>query len=105
MTDKLPTPIPPTPLIRTQGKPRRRSSLKLLGLGLFCFGLSFLGAWSALAAGLVDNDDTMTEKRSVVSQEGEVVADVAERLGPSVVSACSSLLQRVLSAYHASKLP
>lgn len=69
-------PQPASPLLRTAA------------LGFFCFALSFLGAWTALATGLVKTNDTpsITEKRSIVSQEGEVVADVAQRVSPSVVS-------------------
>ncbi len=57
-----------------------------MALGLFCFVLSFLGAWSALKSGLVQDETSITEKRQIVSQEGEVVADVAEKVSASVVS-------------------
>lgn len=61
--------------------------LKYVAVGLFSFVLSFFGAWAALESGVAsDETGTLTEKRSVVSQEGEVVADVAERISPSVVS-------------------
>jgi len=60
--------------------------VRVAGIGLLCFSLSFLGAWAAMEAGLVQNDGSITEKRNIVSQEGEVVADVAERVSPSVVS-------------------
>ena len=56
-------------------------------LALLCFVFSFFGAWAALASGLVEGtEQTMTEKRNVVSNEEEVVADVADRVSPSVVS-------------------
>lgn len=61
-------------------------ALKVAALGFFCFILSFLGAWAALASGVVKTEASINEKRSIVSQEGEVVADVAERVSPSVVS-------------------
>lgn len=61
-------------------------ALRTIALGFFCFAVSFLGAWAALASGLVETETSITEKRSIVSQEGEVVADVAERVSPSVVS-------------------
>lgn len=75
-TKKAPTPSQPTsPLLRVSA------------LGLFCFVLSFLGAWTALSSGFVETETpSITEKRNIVSQEGEVVADVAERVSPSVVS-------------------
>ncbi len=60
--------------------------VRVAGLALMCFTLSFLGAWAALASGVVDSGSTITEKRSVVSNEEAVVADVAERVSPSVVS-------------------
>lgn len=60
--------------------------VRLLALGGFCFVLSFLGSWAALSSGVTDIGTSITEKRSVVSQEGEVVADVAENVSPSVVS-------------------
>lgn len=93
-----PSQKPATPVAKTttrSAKPFKPSTaksdqsagpIKVLALGLFCFVLSFLGAWAALASGLVEGEATLTEKRSVVSQEGEVVADVAERVSPSVVS-------------------
>ena len=66
---------PPSPLLRT------------IALGFFCFALSFLGAWAALSSGVVKTSQpSITEKRNIVSQEGEVVADVAARVSPSVVS-------------------
>lgn len=70
----------------TPAKQGANPLVRLLGLGFFCFVLSFLGAWAAISSGLIQDDPTLTEKRSAVSQEGEVVADVAERVSPSVVS-------------------
>lgn len=76
------SPSKPQPTPTSQALP-----LRIAALGLFCFVLSFLGAWAALSSGLVSTTDTsITEKRNIVSQEGEVVADVAERVSPSVVS-------------------
>lgn len=67
-------------------RPQPSPLLRTLALGMFCFVLSFLGAWAALSSGLVQGERSITEKRNIVSQEGEVVADVAERVSPSVVS-------------------
>ena len=91
MTDKnLPAPSKPTvkPVPKqTDAVPQSSSQpLRIIALGMFCFVLSFLGAWAALSSDLVRSNASITEKRSVVSQEGEVVADVAERVSPSVVS-------------------
>lgn len=55
----------------------------------FCFIASFLGAWLFLASGLVkvDTSDSISaNKEKIVLQEGEVVADVARTVSPSVVS-------------------
>lgn len=61
--------------------------LRTAALGFFCFAVSFLGAWAALSSGFIKTETpSITEKRDIVSQEGEVVADVAERVSPSVVS-------------------
>jgi S1-C subfamily serine protease len=62
------------------------SFTRTLALGLFCFVLSFLGAAAAITSGITDGNDSLSEKRSVIAEQGEVVADVAERVGPSVVS-------------------
>lgn len=91
MTEKTPThtkqATPPVPK-KTASAPQPASPLlRTVALGFFCFTLSFLGAWAALSSGFVKNETpTITEKRNIVSQEGEVVADVAERVSPSVVS-------------------
>ena len=56
-----------------------------------CFVASFLGTWVFLATGLVkpDSSQTLDNQRQLVLQEGEVVADVAKKVGPSVVSVAS----------------
>lgn len=54
-----------------------------------CFVASFLGAWVFVSSGLVSlgSYDAITENREkIVLQEGEVVADVAKKVSPSVVS-------------------
>lgn len=58
------------------------------GLIFLCFIASFLGSWAFVSSGLVklQSDDTITESRQRVIAEGEVVADVAETVSPSVVS-------------------
>lgn len=62
---------------------------KTIGVILLCFVASFLGSWLLLTSGLVkpDASQTLTENREkLVLQEGEVVADVAKKVTPSVVS-------------------
>ena len=88
--EKLPhstAPDKPIPKVAPTTAVNRSNPLtRLFALGGFCFILSFLGSWAALSSGLVDGETSITEKRSVVSQQGEVVADVAEGVSPSVVS-------------------
>lgn len=82
--DKLP--VKPTSKHTKVAPPTAVTPLHVAALGIFCFVLSFLGAWAALSSGIIQTNASITEKRNVVSQEGEVVADVAERVSPSVVS-------------------
>jgi serine protease Do len=53
-----------------------------------CFVASFLGAWAYINFGLIKGPaaTTITESRQKLVQEGEVVADVATNVSPSVVS-------------------
>lgn len=62
--------------------------VRSFALVFFCFIASFFGSWVFLASGLVslDNTNIGNNKETVVMQEGEVVADIAKRVGPSVVS-------------------
>lgn len=81
---------------RNSGKPikvpsdsERNPLTRGLALVFCCFIASFLGAWVLLNTGLVkvDTSDSIAEnKEKIVLQEGEVVADVAKRVSPSVVS-------------------
>lgn len=60
-----------------------------LTLVFCCFVASFLGAWLLVGSGLVKVDSSASiadNKEKIVLQEGEVVADVAKRVSPSVVS-------------------
>lgn len=72
----------------THASKLQNRSLGLAAIGLFCFITSFFGAWVAIRSGLVQTTPTtsIAEKRHVVSQEGELVADVVKRVSPSVVS-------------------
>ena len=64
-----------------------RGGLKIVSLGLFCFALSFLGAWAALASGVVSqNNSNLAQSRQAITQESEVISDVVSRVSPSVVS-------------------
>lgn len=94
MAEKTSVPAKPTPRADSKNAPtitpepahRHSEPMRTIALGFFCFAVSFLGAWAALASGIVQPETSITEKRNIVSQEGEVVADVAKQVSPSVVS-------------------
>lgn len=72
-------------------KVRRKMSLAWLKgpiLVLFCGVAGFAGSWAAISTGLVTTggSQTITESRERILAEGEVVADVAKTVSPSVVS-------------------
>ncbi|PLS80670.1 hypothetical protein CYG49_04375 [Candidatus Saccharibacteria bacterium] len=67
----------------------KRSRLGLLGAIFLCFVASFLGSWLFLATGLVrpNASQAITENRQqLVSQESEIITDVANKVQPSTVS-------------------
>lgn len=89
--------LPPTEAEQDQQSPRqphqdkkkKRSGLKPLGIALLAFLAGIGGSWLALASGLVrpDATHTITQNRDkLVLQEGEIIADVAKKVSPSVVS-------------------
>lgn len=62
---------------------------KTIILVVFCGISSFFGAWAFVASGIipVGTENILSENRErLVMQEGEVVAEVAKRVSPSVVS-------------------
>lgn len=69
---------------------QRRPSLRSLGLIFFVFVAGFLGAWAAIQSGWVEqngnNPNNIAKNRQTVVQEGEVIADTANKVSPSVVS-------------------
>jgi serine protease Do len=59
------------------------------GLILFSFVAAFFGSWLFLATGIVSQntlDNIAQNRTNIVVQEGELVADIAEEVAPSVVS-------------------
>jgi len=66
----------------------KQPSLRSLALLFFVFIAGFLGAWGAIESGFVkgDTQDITQNRQTVVAQEGEVIADVANKVSPSVVS-------------------
>jgi len=76
-----------------QKKTSSHSAGKVFVLLFFCFLASFLGSWVFLSTGLVKQDASQTinnNRDDIVLQEGEVVADVAKKVSPSVVSLVGS---------------
>ena len=73
-----------------QMKNQSKSKLwSLIGTVMICFVASFLGSWVFINSGLVKVDSTKTittNRQSIVSQEGEVMEDIAKKVSPSVVS-------------------
>lgn len=72
--------------------PKVRKNWLIVGVILLCFVAGFLGSFVLLKSGLVrpDATETITQNRDkIVLQQGEVVADVAKKAGPSVVSIVS----------------
>lgn len=87
--DSLPEPQPEAP--RNTQAARRRPSIRWLrdGVLVVLAGLAgFTGAWLAVSFGLLPTNgtQTITESRERILAEGEVVADVAKTVSPSVVS-------------------
>lgn len=64
----------------------------LVALSLLAGGA---GSYAVVTSGLVTNEQTITNNRDkVVSQEGEVISEVAEKVSPSVVSITTQGLSR-----------
>lgn len=75
---------------------RPRLPLGVVGLIVLAFVAGFLGSWAFAASGLTSaGANTITENRDkIVLQEGEVVADVAGSVSPSVVSVLTTRQSR-----------
>jgi serine protease Do len=59
---------------------------KLIAVVAICFVTSFFGAWAFVASGLLPGVTPSSNHQQQIAQEGEVVADVAKKVSPSVVS-------------------
>jgi len=89
--------LEPTPVQRTNESISSRGSVatkspglsRMIGIIFACFVASFLGSWAFIQSGLVQlqpTNSTVTQSRQKLVEEGEVVADVAKTVSPSVVS-------------------
>lgn len=87
-------------------KTKQKSSVgKVVTIVIFCFVAGFFGAWVFVETGLANlaNTKTITNNRQeIVSQEGEIMADVANKVSPSVVSVTTQVVAS--SGYGASRV-
>ena len=83
--------------IRKSEQVHHHNSWRTIGLVFLCFVASFFGAWVFVQSGLVKvNTASITESRQKLVAEGEVVADVAKKLSPSVVSIVTTSNQQTI---------
>jgi serine protease Do len=59
---------------------------KILAAVSLCFVTSFFGAWAFIGSGIVPNSSSGQNAPKTVVQESEIVAEVAKKVSPSVVS-------------------
>jgi serine protease Do len=79
----------PTPTTHAHSSAASYNRWRTLGLVFLCFVASFLGAWVFVQSGLVKvstNPANISESRQKLVDQGAVVAEVAKRVSPSVVS-------------------
>jgi serine protease Do len=86
------TPVEPAPIKQKMGAEGSKTPHKLwnvLGIVVLCFAASFLGAWLFIGTGLVKLDASRTisdNSQKIVLQQGEVIADVFNKVSPSTVA-------------------
>lgn len=86
------TPVEPAPLKQKPQAAEGKAPRKLwnvLGVVVLCFAASFLGAWLFVGTGLVKLDASRTisdNSQKIVLQQGEVIADVFNKVSPSTVA-------------------
>lgn len=76
---------------------QKNKKLQIMGVIVLCFLASFAGSWVMLRTGLVQPDagKTISENREkIVLQEGEIVSEVAKKVGPSAVSITTEAISR-----------
>lgn len=85
--------------VRTASIHRRNEGWRTVGIVFFCFVAGFLGAWVLLSSGLVKTSTltNVTESRQKLVEEETVVADVADKVSPSVVSILTASTARSLT--------
>jgi serine protease Do len=89
LKEPLTTPKPRNRTWRTLRKVRPPVSarMRLLLVVAVAFIAAFGGTWAALESGWISRTSTITKnQRTVVEQEGDLIANVAKQVSPSVVS-------------------
>lgn len=82
-------------LPKASGQKRHLGALPIAGLVLLSFLAGGAGSYAVVRSGLVTNEQTITNNRDkVVSQEGEVISEVAAKVSPSVVSITTQGINR-----------
>lgn len=77
--------------------PQPHNSWRVAGIVFVCFVASFLGSWVFIQSGLAKvSGGTISESREKLVAEGEVVADVAKKVSPSVVSVLTTSSARTI---------
>ncbi len=81
--------VPARPIAKTpKSRKTRKSGRKfwaIIGIVLLCLGAGFGGAWIFSETGL-NGKQSIIENQTTIDAEGEIVASVAAKVGPSVVS-------------------
>jgi serine protease Do len=70
---------------------------RIVGTVLLCFVASFMGAWFFISSGIVPLDASRTisdNREKIVLAEGEIVADVFNKVSPSTVSITTQSVSR-----------
>ncbi len=84
-----PEPVPQTQVANTQKKAWLRRLSQVAGIIVLCVISGFVGSYILLSTGIIKLDATQTitqNREKIVVQQGEIVTDVAKKVGPSVVS-------------------
>ncbi len=85
-------------------KTKQNKLWRLGGTLLLCFAASFLGAWVFVNTGLVRLDATRTiseNRDKIVLQEGEIVAEVFNKVSPSTVSITTQAVAQTQNYFFA----
>lgn len=82
---------------------RKKAVLTSLAVALVVFLLTAGGLAGAFLLGRSYNADSLEQKRETVVQEGEVIADVAQKVSPSVVSIITQQQSTIRSLYFGNR--